>query len=187
MLQQNFNSPFGFTPVGYLNGSTWSGQGRIYYIPQSDNHSYAIGDPVATTSGADSNGVARVTIGVAGSPVRGVIVECLIGSKQNLGENIIPAVKARDHYVMVVDDPQVIFEIQEGGTGVSLSSSAVNQYANFLAAANNGYVSQFVLDNSTVSSTNTLDMLLMGLAQVQGNYFGSWAKWLVLFQNHELI
>lgn len=192
----NFTSPSGLSPVGYINGSAWNGQARTYWIPSTDINAYAVGDPVASTPGADGNGVAQVTIGAAGVAIRGVMVGVStlgsVGSpmsgKQTLSQDLVPAVKGgSDYYIRVVDDPQVIFEITEGGTGVSLTAAAVSLNANFLAATNNGFVSQYVLDNASTGTANTLNVKLLGLSPKSGNTFGPSALWLVLIMNHELI
>ena len=40
----NVNAPFGLKPIN-LNGTTWSGQGKLIYIPSSQGALY-IGDPL---------------------------------------------------------------------------------------------------------------------------------------------
>ena len=93
----------------------------------------------------------------------------------------------QDYYIEVADDPQLVFEIQEGGTGASLTAAAVNLNANFLAASNNGWMSQYVLDNSIVGTSTTFNLKILGLSQKPNNIYGPYAKWLVLIMNHELV
>jgi len=187
----NPNKPMGLSPVGHLLGLDWSGKARMYYIPSSDGNAFAIGDPVASGGTADANGVPSVTIGVAGAALRGVIVgigtkENLMADPANLDSIVIPATKTKDYYVMVADDPFIIFECQEIGTGTYLTAAAIGLNINLVAGANNGYVSGWLLDNTTEAGTSTLNCKLLGLARRADNAFGQYAKYLVTINNHEL-
>lgn len=189
----NADRPSGLSPVRYLNGSPWNGAGNIYHIDSTDGNAFAIGDPVASSGTAHSNGIASVTIGVAGSPLRGVIVA--IGSvagesayidPTDLTLRVLPATKTKDYYVLVVDDPNVIFEVQEVSGGTALAAAQVGLNANLVAGANNGYVSGWELNNAGEAVTATLNVRLLGLVQRSDNAFGEHAKWLVLINDHEL-
>lgn len=191
----NPNKPAGLIPVQYLGGSPWNGQARTYYIPSTDANAYAIGDPVKSlAAGGDANGVPGVTIAVAGASnaIRGVIVgigayETLMADPNNLNSIVIPATKLHAYYVMVVDDPGVIFEVQEAdATGSPLTTANCGNNINLLAGANNGYVSGWQLDNNSVANTATFQMRLWGLSRRADNAFGAQAKWLCTINQHEL-
>ena len=188
----NSNRPSGLSPVRYLNGAPWTGGGRVFCIPDSDDtNAYAIGDPMTIAGGADANGVATVVLATAGGVMTGVIVG-MGGAKYgagyydpaNLNTIIILATKSRDYYVLVVDDPMVIFKVQEIGTGTPLAAADVGLNANLVAGANNGFVSGWLLTNTTEATTATLDVKLLGLSQEPDNAFGAFAKWLVTINNH---
>jgi hypothetical protein len=191
----NINKPMGLTPVGHLLGLNWTERARLYYIASGDTNAYAIGDPVATSSGAaDANGVQACTLatGGTGNPVAGVIVgwgsaEGLLADPSNLNTTIIPATKTKAYYALVVDDPYVIFECQcsAGGT---YTAADIGKNANLVAGANNGYVSGWQIDTSAVSAvTATIQLRLLGLARRADNAFGSaYPKLLVTINNHEL-
>jgi hypothetical protein len=187
----NANTPMGLSPVEYLGGAQWNGKARRYYIPSTDNNAFAIGDPVVLAGDADASGVASITLATAGSAFLGAIVG--MGGTQyggpsvdptNLNTTVIPATKTRGYYVLVADDPNIIFEVQEIGTGTQLTSAAVGLNCNLVAGTNSGYLSGWLLDNTTEASTSTLDVKLLGLKQVSNNAFGAYAKWLVLINNH---
>lgn len=189
----NPNKPAGLQPVQYLNGSPWNGQARTYYIPSTDTNAYAIGDPVVSVAGGDSNGVQQVTLATAGAgnPLRGVVVgtgtkEWLMADPSNLDSIIIPATKLKAYYVMVVDDPQVLFQIQEGNTTTYLTAANIGQNANLFAGTNNGFVSGWTLNNSGVANTANFQLKIMGLRRTIDNTFGQYAQWLVRINNHEL-
>lgn len=187
----NANTPFGLKPHSYLNGAPWNGQTRMYCIPSSDGNAYAIGDPVELAGGADAKGVPTVVLMTPGSGMTGVIVAAggtkygaNLGDPTNLNTTVIPATKTKDYYVLVVDDPNVLFLVQEIGTGTALAAADVGLNANLVAGTNNGYVSGWLLTNTTEATTATLDVQLLGLAQLPDNAFGAYAKWLVRMNNH---
>lgn len=189
----NVNQPKGLWPTQYLNGAPWNGQARLYFIASTDANAYAIGDPVASSGSADTNGVPGVTLATAGAgnAVRGVIVGCgtaegLMADPNNLNTTVIPATKSQNYYVMVADDPNILFEAQEVGTGTALTAAEVGLNANLLAGTNNGYQSGWQIDNSGEGTGATLQVRLMGLVRRQQNAFGAYAKWLVKINNHEL-
>lgn len=188
----NTNAPFGLAPVEYLSGAKWNGQARRYYIPSSDTNAFAIGDPVVLAGDADSRGIASITLATAGSAFLGCIVGAgglayggFSGDPTNLNTTVIPATKTKAYYVLVADDPNIIFEAQEIGTGTALTSAAVGLNVNMVAAANSGYLSGWVIDNTTEATTSTLDLKLLGLSQRNpNNTFGAYAVWNVLINNH---
>lgn len=189
----NANKPMGLSPVQYLSGAPWSGQARVYYIASTDTNAFAIGDPVASSGSADSNGVPGITLATAGSgnAIRGAVVglgtkETLMADPNNLNTTVVPATKTQAYYALVADDPNIIFEAQEIGTGTALTAAEVGLNANLAAAANNGYVSGWVVDNAGEGSGSTLQVKLLGLVRRQDNAFGAYAKWLVKINNHEL-
>lgn len=194
----NVSKPSGLKPVGYLGGSPWNGQARIYYVPVGNATALYVGDPVTRlTADADANGIPSVSIGVAGSAICGVIVGVLptsasvslVGTTIDLTRRSLPVSTAG--YVLVADDPMTLFEIEEGVTGsaagTAMTASAVGNNANFvvIAGAKTYADSGTLLDNSTEATTATLNLKLMGLAQREDNAFGARAKWIVKINNHQ--
>lgn len=190
----NANTPFGLRPLEYLGGAAYNGQGRVYCIPDTDDTNvFAIGDPVTLAGGADAAGVATVTLMTPGSALVGVIVgfagSVYGGAYVDPNANqltVVPATKSRNYYPLVCDDPNIIFEVQEIGTGTQLTAAEVGLNCNLVSGTNNGYVSGWLLTNSTEAGTSTLDCKLLGLVQRPGatNVFGAYAKWKVLLNNH---
>jgi len=191
----NVNKPAGLIPVGHLLGLDWSQRIATYYIPSGDTNAYAIGDPVASSSGlADANGVHSVTLATAGAThnIRGVIVgmgayESGMFDPNNLNTTIIPATKTKNYYVMVVDDPYVIFEVNSNAGGTAYTAADIGKNANLAAGANNGFVSGWVLDTTGASNVSaTYQLHLLGIARRQDNAFGAYCKFNVLINTHEL-
>ena len=187
----NTNAPFGLRPVEYLNGACWNGQARRYHIASGDTNAFAIGDPVVLASSSDAAGVATITLATPGSGLLGVVVGMgglqyggMSADPTNLNTTVIPATKTKAYYVLVCDDPNVIFEAQEIGTGTQLTATEVGLNANLVAGTNSGFQSGWLLTNTTEADTATLDVKLLGLAQKPGNAFGQYAVWKVLINNH---
>jgi hypothetical protein len=189
----NTNAPAGLSPVQYLNGSAWNGQGRMYCILSTDPNAYAIGDPVILGGTADDNGIPNVTLATAGTAnsvtgcvlsAGGIVNGGPFADPTNLNTTIIPATKTKNYYVTVADDPNILFVIQEGGSGSALTKADIGNNFNLKSGTNSGFVSGWTLDNASAATTNTLQLQLMGLAQTGDNTFGTYAKWLVRINNH---
>lgn len=190
----NANKPAGLSPVQTLSAAPWNGKGRVYCIPDTDDtYVYAIGDPVVLAGGADTNGVPTITLATAGATnsILGAIVSgagaLTYGSSYGVPQDtpiVIPATKTRNYYVLVADDPNLIFEIQEIGTGTYLTAAEVGNNADLVSGTNNGYLSGWMLNNSGEGTGGTLQVKLLGLAQRSDNAFGQYAKWLVKINLH---
>lgn len=188
----NANRPSGLSPVQYLNGAPWSGQVRVYCILQANGSAFAIGDPVSSGGSADSNGVPSLSLGVVGTAFRGVIVSSggivngsYYADPTNLNTTVIPATKTKNYYVGVVDDPNVLYEVQEDSVGGALVAADIGLNCSLIAAANNGFLSGWMLDTSTKATTAALDVKILGLIQRNDNAFGNLAKVLVWINNSE--
>jgi hypothetical protein len=189
----NVNRPSGLSPVQYLNGSPWNGQARLYSIAASYNTALAIGDPVDVSGTADTNGVAGIVLATAGNtnPILGAIVglgkyEGGIFNPSNLDQIIRPASDPAVWYAMVADDPHIIFEVQDIGTGTPLAAVDVGLNVDLASGTNNGYVSGWVLNNAAKAVTATYQMRLLGLARRQDNVIGQYGKWLTRINLHRL-
>lgn len=197
----NVNRPSGLSPVKYLGGADWDGKANMYYIAAADTNPFYVGDLVDLNNTADTaRGIQGVTLATAGNPAVGVIVS--IGTNPEGGPYINPAnldrvwrpsgAQAENYYALVVDDPYVIFEAQENGaSGATITAVQASKNANIVyAAPGTGVrVSGTMIASSTVNTTSTLNLKLMGLVRrYEGNgslnTFGQYAKWLCMINNH---
>lgn len=189
----NQNKPCGLSPHSYMNGAKWTGQATMYYIASTDPNAFAIGDPVTLVSGgADAGGIPGVTLATAGDsdvllgPVVGVMGQTYGGpNTQQFGTTIIPATKTTAYYVLVSDDDDVIYEIQEGGAHAALTTSSVGKNFNLLSGTNNGYISGWMFDNNTSSTSSVKQIQLLRLLQRVDNTFGAYAHWLCRINQHQ--
>lgn len=169
----------------------------MYCIPDTDDtNAYAIGDPVVTAGSADANGVPTVTLatGATDALIRGVIVGMggnVYGGPGadyvgGLNTIVIPAVKTRNYYVLVADDPNILFEVQEDSDGGAIAAASVGLNCNLIAGANNGYISGWMLDSSSVNAGIGRQCRLMQAVQRRDNALGAYCKWIVKINTHEL-
>lgn len=179
----NANAPTGLTPRRYRNGSPWMGAARTYYVPASDATAIFIGDPVIIAGGADTAGVPTATRATAGSAgrVTGVCVGLRPGGN---GTMVPPRYRAAStaEYILVADDPDLLFEAQEDSVGGALAAANTHQNIDLIAGAGGSTFtgqSSFMLDSSTAAVTATLQMRLVELQRRVDNEFGDYAKWLV--------
>lgn len=192
----NVDRPAGLVPLEYADGTPWNGGGRVYCIPNTDDtNAYAIGDPVDLAGGADANGIPTITLATAGTgnPILGAIVGtgglkygAAFVDPASMDSTVIPTTKSKDYYVLVCDDPRVIFEVQEVSGGTAFTAAEVGLNANLVAGTNNGYSSGWEVNNSGEAVTATLQVRLLGLVQRPDNAFGEHAKWRVMINNHRL-
>lgn len=190
----NISRPSGLTPVKYLNGADWTGAGQMYSIPTTDTNKISIGDPVKLSGSGDTRGIPGVLQATAGAACVGVVVA--IGTNPDGGPYIdpnnltlvqAPATKLVVYYALVVDDPNVIFEVQEGGVGTALAVTNISENIDFLAAApaTGVAVSGFTIDNGNHDTTSTRNCRILGLVRRADNALGAFAKWNVLINNHQ--
>jgi hypothetical protein len=120
-----------------------------------------------------------------------------LGSSEGLPANIInpnvayrpAAAQTTDWYAMVVDDPNVIFAIQEESNGTAIAATQIGLNTIPVVGTGNGFISGWLLSSSTgatPATTATLQLRLMGLVRTSDNGFGAYAKHLVKINVHEL-
>lgn len=192
----NLVAPRGFVPSRYLNGNAWNGALNLYHIPASDGSQFNVGDAVKSAANADANGIPDVAKAAGTDTVRGVVMGVLTATPGNpslIGTNLdltiqnIPATKTRDYYVLVADDPSILFEIQDDGLA-ALTATSANKNASFTVAnpTSPQQNSASVLSTASVATTQALNLRIIGLVQRPDNAFGVNAKWLIKFNQHEL-
>ena len=188
----NANRPFGLKPVS-SRGSEYDGQATMYYIPSGDTNAYAIGDPVTLAGSADSAGIPTVTLATAGAGnlVLGPIVATrgqkyggVLADPASLDTTIIPATKTKGYYVLVADDPHLLFEVQEDSDSTTLAATDVGNNFDLVSGTNNGYLSGWMLDSSSANTGATRQLQLVRLASRPDNAIGTYAKWIVRIVYH---
>jgi len=175
----------GFRPVRHLNGAPYTGQVNRYMISASDSQATNVGDLVVLS---DNDAlVDAVGFGVypaverAGSGTAAPIVGAIVGFEvdySNLNAANFRAASTR-RVVLVADAPDLIFEAPQDGTGgvVAAASVGLNVAVNLGTASTSGaYASGMSVDSSTVATTATLPLQVMGVVASPDNDVTSTAR-----------
>lgn len=191
----NTSKPFGLRPTRHITGAPYAGDANLYFIDQADTNDYWIGRPVTLTGTGDTSGIPGVTVGVAGAAIVGVIVgilpvkpvaPSLVGLSLTLETTNIPVSKNKDYYVLVADDPFLVFEIQEDSVGGALTVTNIGHNADFIVTdpAQAYQYDATQLDSSTAAVTATLNLKLLRPKLADSNEIGDFAVWEVMINNH---
>jgi len=184
----NANTPYGLRPYSYVWGAPYAGAVRVYAVPANNGTALYYGDPVKLiTNSSDGNGVQNVVIGTAAGGA--YTLGSFMGIANNAGQTTIPVLQnqtpylaaSQAAYVYVVDDPFVLYAIQEDSVGGAMVSGASGRNADLIAGSGSTVTSQsgWLLDSSTLQTTNTLQLRIIQLLQEVDNAVGTYAKWLV--------
>ena len=190
----NKDAAFGLKPVRHLNGNPWNGMVRMY-LAESSNAIF-VGDPVihggdagdagTIVNGVDCEGMPLVDVGAAGSAK---FLGVMVGRLPNQADqSILHRVASVNTICLVVDDPSVVFEVQEDSDGGAVAAGSVGLNGDLVNWANGNAttgLSGVELDSSTVTTTATLSVRVLGLAKRPDNALGTNAVWEVVFNEHE--
>lgn len=188
------NAPWGLQPYRYKNGAAWNGAQNLYYITSAYATSLFNGDPVTTLSDGS------IGIAVAGAACRGVFQGCKYTTTAGT-YTVSPYWPASTTVLtgstieaMILDDPDMVFNMQEtngagaAGTPLALADRGlnINFYAGSGGSTRTG-VSSFSIDNATENTTATLNLKIIDLTPISNNVVGSFANWLVVWNNHQFM
>src|SRR6476469_3152982 len=110
----NANVASGLKPVSMLDGSPYSGNLDMFYVPASDATALYIGDPVKFAGSADAAGVATVTRSAAGETITGVVMGFMPDGTTNMAGYRAASTAA---YVLVAHGQDILWEVQEDAVG----------------------------------------------------------------------
>lgn len=205
------NAPFGLKPSRMLSGATWNGQTSEYLITSRTTSNLFIGDPVKPLAaggvGLWTNGqlIAGVFMGCKYIDTNGNYVISRTWTNGTATYNDEPAI------AMIVDDPNVLFDIQVSNStntisGIQLADLNIN--ANLAVGGGGGNqvpqnpaagsfttgLSAYYLDYNTIAATATLPLKVLRLTPYPGNIFatggpavagqGAYNNVLVFINNH---
>ena len=175
----------GLQPVSNAYGGAYTGGARVYTTASGDATAIFIGDPVKLS------GTAQVVNGqtytdVAQAATTNVVVGVVIGVLADVATSLPYRAASTVRRLLVVDDPNALFEIQEVSGGTALTAAAIGLNTPFVVGSGStvtGY-SGVELNNAGEDTTNTLDLKIIGLSPRENNAVGENAKWLVRLNNH---
>lgn len=175
----------GFRPVKHLNGSPFNGQVNRYMISASDAAVTNVGDFVQLSGDdalVDTAGfgvypaVERIGSGTA-VPIVGVIVGFEV-DYSNLNAGAYRAASTR-RVALVADAPDLIYAAPQDGAGGVVAAASVGLNAAIAlgtAASTVPYASGMSVDSSTVATTATLPLQIVGVVASPDNDVTSTAR-----------
>jgi hypothetical protein len=179
----NLDAPRGFTPVKYRSGKPYSGIARRYYKSATAGI-IGVGDPVIrATNSSDPDGGPEIVRATTGAAITGVVVA--IEPKESDLEQVGYLASADTGYVLVADDPDLLFEVQEVSGGTALAVVNIGEHIDSVAAIDADTTigrSKYEIDNAALATDNT--WRLEALVNRPNNAVGEHAKWLVSANLH---
>jgi hypothetical protein len=190
----NTSRPNGLRPVSMITGAPWTGVVNQYLCPSSDNAAIYVGDPVKSggtagaagvfVNGQDVEGMPTIAVAAAGDALRGVVVGFL--PKQS-DLTVQHREVSTNRIALVVDDPNVVFEVQEDSLGAATAAVDVGENADIIYAAGSATTGQSgVMLDSSDHKTGSAQLRILGFVKRPDNNIGTNAKLLVTINEHEL-
>ena len=190
----NANAPRGLVPVRYFSGAPYNGAANIYFVPATYGSAIYPGDPVigVTNSEDAGSGIPTVQLASAGSNnyIQGVMVGIAPGGEPQIAVTrdlpvYHPASTAG--FILVADDPNLLFSVQEDSNGGALAAGAAGRNVNLVSGAGSATygTSGWQLQSSSLNTTNTLQMRILRLLEQADNAAGVNAKWLCKINLHQ--
>lgn len=157
----NPNYAFGLKPVRKFSASGYANSLRRYSCPSTYATALFPGDPVVKTGTSDADGYSEVNAATGGATnkITGVVVGFEDVPSMILGYGAASTTRA----VLVDDDPEALFEIQEDAVGGALALASVGLNCDLIAAAGStaNKVSGWMLDSSTAATGATLQVKIV--------------------------
>lgn len=185
----NANTPFGLKPVRTTGGPV-TGAAEVYTVAAADGTAIYIGDAVTTTGVGTAQTVNGVTypdcvIAATTDIITGVVIGVLPETEASLPYRAASTLRR----LLVVTDPNVIFECQEGnsGTPFTANDAGLNCSLSVVAGNTTTGLSGTVLDNSTEATTNTLLIKLIAPVNRPDLTPGLANKWLCRINRHRFV
>lgn len=185
----NVNAPSGLSPVRYLSGAPYNGAANVYTTTTGDGTAIGIGDPVldlgTSTTNADGTITKDVKIAATTDVITGVVIAVLPDTRDSLLYRAASTVRR----LLVADDPNLLFEIQEvtGGTALTANDLGLNVSLAIGSPSTTTGKSGATIDNATEATSNTLALKLVGVVSRPDNAIGDSCKWLVRINRHRYV
>lgn len=187
----------GLRPVKTVTGAPYTGQATMYFLPSSNSDVVMVGDLVKLAGdGRSPSGVQTIArhAGGATEAAVGVVVGFTFEGVGDL-TNIPPVtnlntpvyrVASTDRYVMVADDPNLVFETQTSGATFATTDVGQNAEMDVAAGSTTTGASGMTLDLSTKATTATLPMKIVGFPNRPDNAIGdTFTNAYVMINNHQ--
>jgi hypothetical protein len=160
----NANTPFGLRPVAELNNGPYSGGVRQYSVAAGNGTAIFIGDLV-TLAGTSQFINGQTFQDVVQSATGDVFTGVVVGVLNDTRDSLIYRAASTQRILLVNDDPNAVFEIQQVSTGTPITANDIGLNANVVVGSGSTVTGQsgMTLDNTTEANTNTLDLKIVGM------------------------
>lgn len=189
----------GLKPVKFRTGAPYNGSASLYFVPASNADVIMVGDMVKLAGdGRSPTGVPTVARHAAGATEAavGVVVGILftgVGDLQNIppvSDLNTPVYRraSTDRYLLVADDPSLIFEAQfSAAASFTTADVGLNAAPRATAGSTTTGSSGFDVDNATKATTATLPLKIVGFPSRPDNNVGdAFISVYVSINNHQL-
>lgn len=184
----------GFRPVKFITGAPYTGAANLYFIPSTDSTAVAVGDLVKLAGNARSpSGVPTVARAGATDAVIGVVTQIIFTGVGDVA-NVPPVTSldapvyraaSTDRYVLVSDDPTIVYEAQCTGT-LATADIGLNASPDVTAGSTTTGASGMSIDLATKATTATLPLKLVGFPSRPDNNIGdTYVNAYVVINNHQ--
>lgn len=187
----------GFRPVKMITGAPYNGQANLYFVPSSNSDVIMVGDVVKLAGdGRSPTGVPTVArhAGGATEAAVGVVVGIIytgVGDVQNMPpvtdlNTPIYRRASTDRYLMVADDPNIVFEAQTSGATFTAADVGTNCEVDVTAGSTTSGSSGMTIDLANKGATATLPLKVFGWPNRPDNLIGdAFTRAYVLINNHQ--
>lgn len=180
----NVDNPRGLAPVSTLSGAPWNGKTRRY--KKEASVILAPGDPVVLTGSAEATtGIPLITraTGSEGTPT--TITGVVVAIEPNLSDLSKKHMAAADTgYVLVCDDPDVLFEVQDDADSDTFAVTDVGQGGDLVVGNANTTLGHSIVELDTSTIGSDAQVRIMGKVQREDVEVGANAKLLVKINEH---
>lgn len=180
----NVDNPHGFAAKRHQGGGYYTGGGNLYAVAAGDAQVIAPGDPVTKTGTATAEGVPIVTQTTAGTTeaTTGVMIGRTKGDGSLLQEDPLNTVASTLQYILVEDNPFVVFEAQVDG---AFAITDIGSNGNMIIATSTLDGKSICEINSTGFATTAAHQVkVLRLYRVEDNEVGANARVEFLINNH---
>ena len=182
----NLDRPAGLKPIKNFGSSSWNGKTNPYYLKADYDTAVFKGDIVKLAGSADATGKFPSIEKSAAGDITNVGVVIGFGTHPSLmmdpdSPNMKYRLAKAEMYALVVDDPFVIFEVQEDG---AIDADAVGQAANFIDAGGDTDTGLSGIELQSSNTGATGNLRIMRAVNREDNALGTNCKWEVLLVEH---
>jgi stage V sporulation protein SpoVS len=179
----NSDNALGGRPIRQRNGAPYSGAGSLYHVDSAHAGIIAPGDPVVVTGTADTLGIPDVDIATAGATnlITGFVIGRTNGEGTLLQDDSLVLPVTTEGYLLVEDNPDVVFEMQMSG---GFAVGDVSEDASLVAGVAVLGKSKWQVDSGTIGAGATNQVKILRVVRRVDNEVGVNAKVEVMVNQH---